>query len=85
MINVRLTPAQFQAAFGNNEYVRNFAHDAQLAILTLIEDMQHNNDEHVDWTAIFQSANEVKHWADVPADVKDRASGLPYGGWIWFD
>ena len=72
------------ALMGDNEYVRDFSHAAQLVIIERIEQAEDSDHDQIDWTAWFQSANEVSYWCDVPMDTDDVIT-LPYGGYLWFD
>lgn len=85
MIKMNLSREQFLAVIANNEYARPFSRDAQVAITDLIEDLQLNEPDPVNPLDIFQSANEVHLWVDVPMDVRGRAQGLANGHWLWFD
>lgn len=79
-INIKISHAQFIELYGNNEHVREFGRQAQLAILDAIEEAQrHDEDDTTDWTAFFIEASEYTHWDDVPEDERDRVKRIGNG------
>ena len=84
-MNIRLSAGQFLTLVADNEYVRDFSWVAQQAIVQTIEDQEQGEHDFVDWTAWFQTANEVDDFDDVPEEHREGVMTLGNGNYLWFD
>lgn len=84
-MNIRLSAGQFLTLVADNEYVRDFSWGAQQAIVQTIEDQEQGEHDFVDWTAWFQTANEVDDLDDVPEEHREGIMTLDNGNYLWFD